>query len=45
MFVSTRSAGMAARWKTSPGAKPESPGRLPIGDHSDGEVRSGRAEA
>lgn len=44
VFVSTRSAGMAARVVMSPGAKPERPGRLPIGDHDDieGEVRPRR---
>lgn len=29
-FVSTRSAGMAARWSTSPGAEPENRRKLPI---------------
>ena len=40
VLVSTRSAGMAAWWETTPGAGPESSGRRQIGDRSDVKVRS-----
>jgi hypothetical protein len=45
-FVSTRSAGMTARWATTAGAAPENRRELPIDGWSrDGVARNGRAEA